>query len=954
MEELNEIIKDIQEHTSEEQKFMVQNKTICRSHIHVKSNGKDMTIWITNRESRKNTYDNYSRDYRLIGDQKPFLDTLIRGYTVTSKNSTWGRILLDNFFGDHTCITPAGREIAFTQYNSSHYNQDSYSKKVTRLVIGTKATRKHLNLGDLQEAARKYVSIVQKQKKTEAKKREAEEELRKRKEAEEQARIATQKAKDEEERLRKLEELRRKEEERRRKEEEIRALEEENKRNEKEAKEYEDSYQFIRTQATLRFNPVLDPDQNNVKFSHVYDGVVTIIDGGPGTGKSTTLIQRLKFLIDGADLSDYMVNHPGSTLTDSIIQTVSTNNSWVFFSPTELLCKYLKRDMSYEGLTQYEDKTYVWNDYLRKTLIRDEYKIAGKGRRFTYDSKDTEALFINDSLSIVSEFTKYYIKNLKERLLQVATIDYKKYSWRTVGKLIADKCSTVKDANELGPLLRIIFELSDMKDRELPNGILNPRQIISGFEEKVDNLKNQYVVEWKKDGDFYDSLLDCEERILDNYDGTGEVNPDEQDDDSNDNDMGVNVDGELQKDIKRIIRRMASEINGQESEIDDKYAPLYNLLKDKIKQEDLIGIADIAKFNREVYPCISNPEAFILNNDMLSNLYMSFRKKMLEDANPNCNLNILRRICGISSKNYIHHDECCLLIGFINNLLIRLSKMNTARYDRMHGLFKGAYEKHKKCVIGVDEATDYSLLDYYAINSLRNAKESSITLSGDMMQSLNENGITEWKNLKNENIFPKIDIMPLTVSYRQGPKLIKLAQYLYNKVTGKRASYKCYLKGEKKTPDPLWFESNDIEEKVDWIVQRILDVQRAYGKVPSIAIFVNDEKEANELEELLKGNDELEDAGIDVKNCTKNDELEATDSIRIFLLSRVKGMEFEVVFFHNIDKIPNSVLIDRYLYVGLSRATFYMAVTSDKLKDENLIELSEKFNKKANWKIRKR
>ena len=193
--------------------------------------------------------------------------------------------------------------------------------------------------------------------------------------------------------------------------------------------------------------------------------------------------------------------------------------------------------------------------------------------------------------------------------------------------------------------------------------------------------------------------------------------------------------------------------------------------------------------------------------------------------------------------------------------------------------------------------------------------------------------------------------MPLTVSYRQGPKLIKLAQYLYNKVTGKRAPYKCYLKGEKKTPDPLWFESDDKDEKVDWIVQRILDVQRAYGKVPSIAIFVNDEKE---LEELIKENEELEDAGIDVKNCTKNDELEAHDSVRIFLLSRVKGMEFEVVFFHNIDKIPNSVLIDRYLYVGLSRATFYMAVTSDELKDESLLELSEKFNKSANWKIRKR
>lgn len=382
--------------------------------------------------------------------------------------------------------------------------------------------------------------------------------------------------------------------------------------------------------------------------------------------------------------------------------------------------------------------------------------------------------------------------------------------------------------------------------------------------------------------------------ILDKTDNTYSINLDELEE--NEEDSAINTDVELQKDIKRIIRRLASSIDDEGELFDDQYAPLYTLVKDKIKTEDLKDIADIALFNKEVYPCISNYEVFLLNNDMLSNVYMSFRRKLLEDKDLNCNLELMEKICNISSKNYIFHDECCLLIGFINNLLIRINSINTIRYDAMKGLFKNAYDKVKKCVIGVDEATDYSLLDYYAINSLRNAKVSSITLSGDMMQSLNENGIKEWKELKDDIVFPNIDIMPLSVSYRQGPKLIKLAQYLYNKVTGKRASYKCYLKGEKKTPDPLWFESDDKDEKVDWIVQRILDVQRAYGKVPSIAIFVNDEKEANELEELLKENEELEDAGIDVKNCTKNDELEAHDSVRIFLLSRVKGMEFEVVF----------------------------------------------------------
>ena len=86
--------------------------------------------------------------------------------------------------------------------------------------------------------------------------------------------------------------------------------------------------------------------------------------------------------------------------------------------------------------------------------------------------------------------------------------------------------------------------------------------------------------------------------------------------------------------------------------------------------------------------------------------------------------------------------------------------------------------------------------------------------------------------------------------------------------------------------------------------------------------------------------------------CTANDELVAPDSVRIFLLERVKGMEFEVVFFYNIDEVSKNKLIDQYIYVGLSRATFYMAVASNVIKDPQLVELSERFNKNGKWRNR--
>lgn len=45
----------------------------------------------------------------------------------------------------------------------------------------------------------------------------------------------------------------------------------------------------------LRSQHILDTYQEDAKRSHIYDGVPVVIEGGPGTGKTTTVIQRLKF-----------------------------------------------------------------------------------------------------------------------------------------------------------------------------------------------------------------------------------------------------------------------------------------------------------------------------------------------------------------------------------------------------------------------------------------------------------------------------------------------------------------------------------------------------------------------------------------------------------------------------------------------------------------------------------
>ena len=92
--------------------------------------------------------------------------------------------------------------------------------------------------------------------------------------------------------------------------------------------------------------------------------------------------------------------------------------------------------------------------------------------------------------------------------------------------------------------------------------------------------------------------------------------------------------------------------------------------------------------------------------------------------------------------------------------------------------------------------------------------------------------------------------------------------------------------------------------------------------------------------------------GFSVFNCTDGRSTNAMKCIRIFRLSEVKGMEFEAVFFYDIDAAlagQSHKMLRRYLYVGVSRATSHLAVTFTAEKgNEDIIKYFD--TSKRNWK----
>ncbi len=66
--------------------------------------------------------------------------------------------------------------------------------------------------------------------------------------------------------------------------------------------------------------------------------------------------------------------------------------------------------------------------------------------------------------------------------------------------------------------------------------------------------------------------------------------------------------------------------------------------------------------------------------------------------------------------------------------------------------------------------------------------------------------------------------------------------------------------------------------------------------------------------------------------------------------SHVKGLEFESVFFVDLDQISKESpeLVDKYLYVGLTRAASFLAVTFNDKFPESLSYV-KKYFKAGDW-----
>ena len=257
--------------------------------------------------------------------------------------------------------------------------------------------------------------------------------------------------------------------------------------------------------------------------------------------------------------------------------------------------------------------------------------------------------------------------------------------------------------------------------------------------------------------------------------------------------------------------------------------------------------------------------------------------------------------------------------------------IDSVSFQELYGIQNSLFKDQ----IFVDEATDFSVLQLACMHAMSNPVVNSFIAGGDFNQRLTKNGIKDLELI--EWISPQVEIARINTIYRQSPKLNEFTHAILDLMEQKDSQAKSNL------PDFVDFMGlkptlkefcSDADMTAEWITERIIEIETLVNQensedhiLPSIAVLVKEESDVIPITEIL--NDYLEEHNLKAIACLKGQNVGEEQDIRVCNIEYIKGLEFEAVFFINIDELINQYpnLYEKFLYVGATRAANYLGIT---------------------------
>ena len=661
------------------------------------------------------------------------------------------------------------------------------------------------------------------------------------------------------------------------------------------------------TKMGLRDQPVLDQYQDEI-FRLPLDKRLLIL-GPPGTGKTTTLIRRLGQKLDTAFLEE------GEQRLVEMVRTaqgVAHANSWLMFTPTELLKQYLKEAFAREGVPASDLRIRTWQDY-RRELARTTFGVlrtaSGGGTFILKDSLPRlTAEALDRPIQWFDDFDTWQRNTYVQELHEAAALlhEAKAPEVQSLGERLQN---ILARAGGDGTLASTFGSLA----AELPK----VQELVTSLNGKIRAALN---LQLNRNRAFLDELA----RFIDGLQQTQTTDADEQDD--------IDADEEEDATVPRTGRGAALNAYMQAVRAEARATASKRTLSKTSRNGKIIewlGDRTLTEADRAEVGAsllVQSSARHFLNPvkrylDGIPKRYRAFRRERQQTGN--------WYLKGFEARDIHPLELDVVLLAILRAAGDLISKPNVQRdinspaWSSLQPILG-----HYRNQILVDEATDFSPIQLACMAALAHPRLRSFFACGDFNQRLTTWGARSAADLK--WVFDDFDIKEITVSYRQSKQLNDLARAMIRAVGGTEQNVSLPAHMDSVGVAPALLEhAADTKTVVSWLADRIREIERFVGQLPSIAIFVNSENDVAPLAEAL--NAALVEHNIQVIACREGQAVGQETNVRVFDIQHIKGLEFEAVFFIGIDQLAalHPSLFDKYLYVGITRAATYLGVTCE-------------------------
>ena len=663
------------------------------------------------------------------------------------------------------------------------------------------------------------------------------------------------------------------------------------------------------TKMGLRDQPVLDQYQDEI-FRLPLDKRLLIL-GPPGTGKTTTLIRRLGQKLDTAFLDEgeqRLVETVGSS------QSVPHANSWLMFTPTELLKQYLKEAFAREGVPASDLRIRTWNDF-RRELARNSFGVlrtaSGSGTFvLKEDIKSLNSEALDRPTAWYSDFKDWQLKANLQALREAATL-LSQAETSVVNSLGEHLSSILARAEESA--LALTFEALAAVVPQVQDLVANLKEASDG------KIKAALNLQLNRKRSFLDELA----LFLDGLQQSPTTDIDEQDDfDAEEEDMSAPRTGRavaLTTYMQAVRAQARSHASKRSLSKTSRYGKIIEWLGNRTLPEvdrtevgaSLLVLSSARRFVNPVKRYI----------DGIPKHYRAFRRQRLEEG------------AWYLKDGFEARDIHPLELDVVLLVILRAAGELISRTNVQRNIDSSPWSSlkpildHYRNQILVDEVTDFSPIQLACMAALAHPRLRSFFACGDFNQRLTTWGTCSTEDLK--WVLPDFEIREILVSYRQSKQLNDLARAMILAVHGTEQNVSLPKYVDNDGVAPALLESASNEQVVKWLADRICEIERFVGQLPSTAIFVNAESEVTPIAEAL--NAALAEHNIQVIACQEGQTVGQEINVRVFDIQHIKGLEFEVVFFVGIDRLAalHPRLFDKYLYVGTTRAATYLGLTCD-------------------------